>query len=271
MWSRRSTGYATLAGYQFPLPQIHIGDYPAGSALSTPSDHARFVLAMLGGGRLLGCPAPILRADTAATMLTPQAAFGPNPFASIGLVWSVFDYGTPGCYVGHGGEYFWGWSNFTRGWPEHRVSIVVNANQWHLADLGTSARPSHLAGRLIGDVVTAWVNGTDPRPRRSAAAAQSYLAGMIVADRLSTRIGARAPVTEEDAAAIAEAAIPASGTPWDPDAFRLALREVDATGGTMADVIALADRRLAHHHLSLLQHQLGMPRLRDLTPPGGEW
>jgi ribulose 1,5-bisphosphate synthetase/thiazole synthase len=45
---------------------------------------------------------------------------------------------------------------------------------------------------------------------------------------------------------------------------------VDATGHD-ADVIALADRRLAHHHLSLLQHQLGMPRLRDLTPTGVEW
>jgi hypothetical protein len=39
----------------------------------------------------------------------------------------------------------------------------------------------------------------------------------------------------------------------------------------MADVIALADRRLAQHHLSLLQHQLGMPRLRDMTPSAGEW
>jgi CubicO group peptidase (beta-lactamase class C family) len=269
--ARRSTGYATLGGYQFPLPQIHIGDYPAGSAMSTASDHARFVLAMLAGGRLLGAPLPILRADTAAAMLAPQAPMGPNPNACVGLVWNVFDHGTPACHVGHGGEYFWGWSNFTRGWPAQRVCVVVAANQWHLADLGTSDRPSHLAGRLIGDVVTAWVNGADPRPRRSAAAALSYLAGMIVADRLSTRIGARTPLTAADAEAVADAAIASPGTPWDPAAFRLALREVDATGGTMADVIALANRRLANHHLGLLQHQIGMPRLRELTPPAEEW
>jgi CubicO group peptidase (beta-lactamase class C family) len=259
--ARRSVGYATLGGYQFPLPQIHLGAYPAGSAITTPSDHARFVLAMLGGGRLGG--ARILHADSAAQMLRPQAASDPDPNVAVGLVWNVFHHG----YVGHGGQYFWGWGNFTRGWPRRRTCVVVAANQWHLADLGVSDRPSHLAGRLVGDVVTAWVNGVDPRPKGSAAAAQSYLAGLIVADRLTARIGAAVPLTGADIAAVADAALPSPGTPWDPEAFRAAMRDVAATSGTMSDLVRVARRNVPDHHLSLLQHQLGMPRLRDLTPP----
>ena len=50
--ARRSVGYATLLGLAMPLPQIHVGDYPAGTALTTPSDHVRFLLAAAGLGRL---------------------------------------------------------------------------------------------------------------------------------------------------------------------------------------------------------------------------
>ena len=257
--ARRSTGYATLGGFQFALPQVYIGDYPAGSALTTPSDHARFVLAMLGGGGL--GEAKILSRGTAQRMLTPQAGLGPDPYSAVGLVWNVFHHGDPAGYVGHGGEYFWGWSSFTRGWPVHRVALVVAANQWHLADNGTSDRPSHLAGRLVGDIVTGWVNGLDPRPRRSAAASQSYLAGATVADRLTTRLGARTRLSEADIATIARTAIMAPGTPWDPDMFHVAMREVRDSDGTLPGLIRLGRQRLPEHLAALVQRQLGLPYL----------
>ena len=63
--ARRSTGYSTLDGFQFRLPQTHVGVYPAGTALTTPSDHARFLLAMAAGGRLgdirIWLPRPLRR------------------------------------------------------------------------------------------------------------------------------------------------------------------------------------------------------------------
>jgi hypothetical protein len=139
--------------------------------------------------------------------------------------------------------------------------VVAAANQWHLADAGTSDRPSHLAGRLIGDIVTAWVNGVDPRPRESAAAAQSYLAGMLVADRLTVRIGAATPLSEAEIAGIAAGAVAAPGTPWDPDAFRTAMREFGETDGSLAGAMRFARERFAHHHEALLQRQLGIPWL----------
>jgi len=259
--ARRSTGYATLAGYQFPLPAVHVADYPSGTALSTPSDHARFVLATLGGG------GPILRPDSAAQLISPQGTLGPDPLAAVGLVWNVFRYGEPDGYIGHGGEYFWGWSNFTRGWPGRRTALVVAANQWHLADGGTSDRPSHLAGRLVADVVTAWVNGRDPRPRRDTAAAQSYLAGLLVADRLGIRFGVPVTVSDAEIDRIAGGTIVRPGTRWNAEAFQEALRDVRATDGTVGAVFELVRRKAPEHTQAFLQHLLGVPRLSQQAAP----
>ena len=253
--ARRSVGYATLGGMQYVLPPVYVGDYPAGSALTTPSDHARFVLAVIGGG------GPILRPATAMQMITSQAGTGPDPDATVGLVWNVFHPFDAVGYIGHGGEYFWGWSNFTRAWPAEGIAVVVAANQWHLADSGTSDRPSHLAGRLIGDIVTAWVNGVDPRPRESAAAARSYLAGILIADRLTTRLGSATPLTATEIAAIAGGAVAAPGTPWDPDAFGTAMREFGETDGTLEGVLRFSRDRFHHLPQSLILRQMGIPWL----------
>jgi hypothetical protein len=142
--------------------------------------------------------------------------------------------------------------------------VVVAANQWHLADQGSSDRPSHLAGRLVGEVVTAWVNGADPRPRHTAAAAQSYVAGMLVADRLTARLGSRTPLTAEEIAAIGSAAVPAAEAPWDRAAFEAAMRDVGGTDGSIFEIAQVVSRHLDHHHQGLVQHQLGVPRLREL-------
>ncbi len=234
-----------------------MGDYPAGTALTTPSDHARFLLAMTGGGALGG--ARVLRPETVARMITPQAGRGPDPSAAIGLVWSVFDHGTPQGYFGHGGEYMWGWHNVSRAWPHHRVCVTANVNQWDMGDLGSSDRPSHLAGRLALRVVTAWVNGQDPRPPRDAASAQSYLAGLLVGDRLTTRLGITTRPTEAEIARIAQTAVVASGTPWDPTAFQDALREGHITGDVFTANAELIRREIPDSQRELVARQLGVP------------
>jgi CubicO group peptidase (beta-lactamase class C family) len=253
---RRSVGYATLAGYQFTLPQIYIGDYPAGTALTTPSDHVRFLLAAATGG------GGILRPETAEQMITPQAAFGPDPLAAIGLVWTVFRQG----YFGHGGEHMWGWSSFSRAWPDPGVAVNVSTNQWDLGDAGTSDRPAVLAGRLIGDVVTAWVNGEDPVPARSPSAAQSYLAGLLVADRLMGRLGLSGAPSTEEIERIASTAVVEPGAPWDPAEFRCAVSDSTALGGSLKANVDLAGRQLQPHLHGLLKRQLGIPRLGDNLP-----
>ncbi|MEU7433860.1 serine hydrolase domain-containing protein [Streptomyces sioyaensis] len=263
---RRSTGYATLDGYRFELPPVHIGDYPAGSALSTPSDHVRFVLMMLNGGALDG--RGVLTPETTRCMLTPQgdgAVPGEDP--AVGLTWNIFKHGDPLGYVGHGGEYYWGWNQFTRGWPGPRIALVVSTNQWDLADQGSSGRPSHLAARLVADVVSTWVSGRDPRSQRDPAAARSYLAGVLIADRYSGRLGIARPLADSEIVRIADTVAVEPGTPWDREAFCEAMRAHCAAGGTPRDMLMLLRRQLTEEHSALLQRQLGVPYLGQTLEP----
>ncbi|WP_194896667.1 serine hydrolase domain-containing protein [Catenulispora pinisilvae] len=260
---RRSTGYATLDGFQFRLPQIHAGLYPAGGALTTPSDHARFLLAIAGGGRL--GDVSILTNTTAEAMVSPQAGRGPDPDNTIGYVWNVFQYGSPNYHIGHGGEYMWGWNQVSRVWPERQIAVTASVNQWDLGDLGSSERPSHLAGRLMLNVVDAWVHGADPRPLRSEAAARSYLAGVIVGDRLTARLGITAAPTGFDLDAIVAASSVAAGTPWDAAAFRSGIGDVAAADGTLAGMKKLMGQNLPAHHLAVVQRQLGVPFLGNMV------
>ncbi|MEV5329065.1 serine hydrolase domain-containing protein [Nonomuraea sp. NPDC052634] len=258
--ARRSTGYATLPGLRLTLPPLYPGDYPAGSALSTPSDHARFILALLNGGRLDS--GAVLAQETARQMITAQASggtrMGPSPSASVGFVFNVFD-GGEHPYIGHGGEYLWGWNHFTRGWTEDRVVLVISTNQYDLGDLGLSDRPSHAAARLVADIVTAWVHGTDPRPRRSPASGRSYLAGLLVGDRLTTRLGIPTPPTAEQISAMASTAEAKGG--WDPDAFAQGVRRVRLTANPLLDNALTIRRELPDHEAELLKRQLGVPNL----------
>ncbi|WP_043624042.1 serine hydrolase domain-containing protein [Nonomuraea candida] len=263
--ARRSTGYATLPGLSLPLPPLYPGDYPAGSALSTPSDHVRFVLAMLNGGRL-GSGA-ILEPATAEQMITAQASggtlLGPSQEMSIGLVFNVFGGAHP--YIGHGGEYPWGWSHFTRGWTEDRVALVISANQLDLGDLGLSDRPSHAAARLVAEIVTAWVHGAAPRPLRAPASARSLLAGLLVGDRLTTRLGIASQPAPEDVARIAEGAVVTGA--WDWEAFRQAVGQVRLTAQPLLDNAETLRRELPAHELALLKRQLGVPGLGERLAP----
>ncbi|MEN3272558.1 MAG: hypothetical protein V7636_1319 [Actinomycetota bacterium] len=261
--ARRSVGYATLTGLAMSLPQIHVGDYPAGTALTTPTDHARFLLAAAGLGRL--GDARVLETSTAREMLTPQAARGMDPSAATGLVWNLFDLGSELTYFGHGGELMWGWHHVARAWPVPRIAVTASCNQFDLGDQGSSDRPSHLAGRLLLDVVTAWVRGEDPRPRCTEAAARSALAGLIVGDRLSGRLGMQAPVSDEAIAAMAAATVVADGTPWDPAAFADAVRAHLATGGSLAEGAVVWRDRIIEHERDLRGRQLGVPGLPNLA------
>ncbi len=262
--ARRSTGYATLPGVRFCLPQVYVGDYPAGTALTTPTDHCRFLLAMGNRGRLGGTR--VLDADLAEMMITPQAPRGPDPDASIGLVWNLFNHGRPQFYFGHGGEYMWGWNNVSRVWPRQRVAVTANTNQWDLGDNGTSDRPSHLAGLLVLGIVSAWVDGRDPRPPRSAPSARSYLAGVIVADRLGPRLGLRTRIAPAAIHTITEAALPGPLASWDPVAFRQALTDLRHVQG-IAEMYHVIQREMPDHQREVLQRQLGIPGLGRLAAP----
>lgn len=198
-------------------------------------------------------------------MVTPQAGRGPDPDSAVGLVWNVFQHGSPGYHVGHGGEYMWGWNQVSRLWPERRIAVTASVNQWDLGDQGTSERPSHLAGRLMLGILSAWVEGADPRPSRGSAAARSYVAGLIVGDRLTSRLGISTALAASNVDAVVDTSIVAEGTPWDPEAFGAAVLDVAATDGTLPALLKLARQRTQSHHLALVQRQLGVPFLGSMV------
>jgi hypothetical protein len=111
------------------------------------------------------------------------------------------------------------------------------------------------------DVVSAWVEGKDPRPLRDPAAARSYVAGVIVGDRLTSRLGISTVLTDRDVEGIVAESVVAEGTPWDPEAFGAAVRDVAATDGTLPSLMKLTREQLPHQHLALVRRQLGVPFL----------
>lgn len=74
--------------------------------------------------------------------------------------------------------------------------MSANVNHWDLGDLGASDRPSHLAGRLALGVVTAWVQGMDPRPLRDPAAGLTATDGTLPA--LAELVGREVPAHHLD-------------------------------------------------------------------------
>jgi hypothetical protein len=198
--------YATLAGTSSRCRRSHRrlpgrtrAQHPVGPR-AVRARHAR-------RGPAARLPAPILRADTAAPCSPRRRTFGPNPFASIGLVWSVFDYGTRGVTSATAASTSGAGATSPAAGPstgEHRGlrQPVAPGRSRHLAPAQPPGRPA------IGDVVTAWVNGTDP------AAALGRGGAELPRRDVSSRTGsapASAPgrrSAEEDAAAIAEARDP---------------------------------------------------------------
>jgi hypothetical protein len=92
---------------------------------------------------------------------------------------------------------------------------------------------------------------------------RSYLAGLLVADRLTSRLGITTPPSESDLTAITSSAVIAPDTPWDPESFKDGVRDVSATDGTLTSLMATADRELPPHHGALVLPQLGVPFLAD--------
>jgi hypothetical protein len=92
---------------------------------------------------------------------------------------------------------------------------------------------------------------------RGPAAGLGYLAGLIVADRLTSRLGIRTPPTKAEIAAIARSA----RMPGDREAFQRGMADLAATAGTLPALVELSRRELPEHQVDLLKRQLGVPKL----------
>ncbi|HEX9890045.1 MAG TPA: serine hydrolase domain-containing protein [Nitriliruptorales bacterium] len=251
LFERLSTGYAQLgSGVHVPTPPVYFADHPAGTALITPGDHVRLLLAYLEGGTLDGHE--LLREETVEQMLTGQEVSQLHEGIDLGLVWMLRGVGTDLESFGHNGAHMWGWTNSARAFRKHRTAIVVSANHWNLFE------GLHAARYAEGDDLTAflaWLLATDRPPsqhrgfRHPWAWKVSYVTGLVAANRYGPYLGIERPLTQGYLdAMVGGARVLQEGRGgarlWDADGFRAGVEDLSQVEHTIPATRAflLSDR-----------------------------
>ncbi|HEY3812489.1 MAG TPA: serine hydrolase domain-containing protein [Caulobacteraceae bacterium] len=240
LWRRLAPGYARMGGAYLPTPPVQIEAYPAGSAMMTPADHLRFLLAFMNGGVLDG--QRILKAETVAEMLSPQRVGSPPDYQQ-GLIWWVKDAGKPTEEFSHGGAYMFGWVNAGVAYPKLDAALVVSANEWPLPGGGVTR---DLLQRFILDWLLLEARGGVAAPEGDWAWRASYLMGLVMVDSLQGALGMTTRLTPEETRAMAAAAIfdpeaPGGGAGWDPDGFVAGVEDLRGVRITADGVTAFRD------------------------------
>ena len=223
--ARLGSGYAKLGAVDFPTPHIYLEEYPAGTSVTTPSDHIKLLLAYLNGGSLEG--RQLLKPETVRQMLTP----GPTP--GMGLIWFLYNFGTPEFAFGHGGAYMFGWLNEFRASPTQDFAVVITTNHWDMMSPHYGVEP-----RLIAEFITAWLSndkaGVHSVERSYSWAWKcSYVMGLVFIDQMHGGLGPKqqlAPAAVDAMVREARVRVPDQrGEPqWDEAGFRAAVEDVSA-------------------------------------------
>jgi len=214
-------GYAKIGPVDLPSPQIYLGDYPAGTLVTTAGDHMRLLLAYLNGGTYGG--QQILRPETVKLMLTE------GPTKSLGLVWWLYNIGKPDFSFGHGGAYMFGWRNEFRGYPDLDLAAVVATNEWDMLS------PHY--GPAYGEILTflsSWVMNEKAglrHPQRDASWAWkcSYVTGLVWVDQIMGALGPHDPLTDQMIDATVRGVRPRDRSLWDEAGFRAGVEDMRHT------------------------------------------
>jgi len=266
--AQASTGYARLGPLLIPTPPVHFADYPAGNVLTTPGDHIKLLLAFQRGGELDG--RRILSRETTKLMLTPQApstsGSSADDWVSLGV--EILNYNKPLQGFGHGGAHMYGWEDDSRVYPSLDLAIVIGTNNWDMItrSLRRDLRVQR-ARELIPDFIIDWlqhesVSRTRAPAPQSWAWKTSYVAGLVMADRLTGFLGIESPITPAMVDTMAAGALIMEGEPavWDAAGFRAGVADLTAAGRRREAIRAFIDSdrlRVGPEELKLLWRQLG--------------
>lgn len=260
IWANMSTGYAKLGPLRIPTPAVYFADFPAGAVVTTPGDHIRVLLAYMNHGSHNGYQ--LLKRETVDTMLSVQVKM--DTTNASGLVWFLRDMGKATFRFSHSGAHMFGWTNEYAAYPNQDFALAVFTNQWPIR----AGRYSESA--TISDFISQWLirEAKSPgvvRPVKSWTWKVSYVAGIIMVERLKGYIGVPQPMTPEIIEVMARArTLPSSENGmaiWDEDGFRtgiadmLALKEftpVEINGFLTSDRL-----KVLPEELELLHRELG--------------
>lgn len=265
IFTRLSAGYAAFGPLWVPTPAIYFADHPAGTVVTTPGDHLRVLLAMMNGGSLGGYQ--LLKPETVRLMLTPQIPVEVRgPTAEVGLVWNVLDSKTEDYSFGHGGAHMYGWANSSRAFPRLDFALVTATNYWNMtsdADAWDKGVSVVIAQCIANCVKRERMGARQQQQPHSWAWKASYVAGLIMAERMIGGLGMKSPLTEEmvDAmAAGAQLAPFASSQVWDADGFRAGVKDmlsVDMTPDAITAFLRSDRLQVRYEQLDVLYRELG--------------
>ena len=268
---RLSTGYAGYGGsFTVATPPIRIAAYPAGALLTTPGDHIKLILALLGGGAY--GDARILRQDSVDEMLKPVVESGGGLWT--GLVARIEQPGAMEESFGHWGAIMWGWYNGSAAFPKLDLAITVCTNTWPMITYLDEYAPT--ATGLVIDFVSEWYargkSGLPVPEPRSWGWKTSYAAGLSMAERTKGMLGIEDALPEQAVQAIVR------GTPdqavWDEEGFRVGISDmlrIRQTPPSVAAFLASPEVRVSHAELKLIHAELGGRGDFELPAEIGSW
>jgi CubicO group peptidase (beta-lactamase class C family) len=245
---RRATGYARFGDLCIPSPAMHCAGFPASLLLTTPGEHLRFLLEVSRAAA--GHGDGLLSAASARMMITPQLPLpvgDPGWFA--GIAFEIANLRRPDQHFGRAGAYPWGWWSDARVYPRLGVALMVTTNSWQLTRWHNPSE--EIASGLVADHVVGLLTAERRHDRRPITWRQrrSYAMGLVLAERCNALVGMPDPLTDAQAAAMAEGARSGDGSAadWDAAAFRAGVRDArDAMGADPAAIRAfLASERCA--------------------------
>ncbi len=266
IWKRMSRGYSNLGPLRVPTPAIYFEDFPAGTAVTTPADHVRLLLAMQNGGRYNNYQ--LLKPETVRMMLTPQTLIEQDPVsppASVGLVWHLRNWDEPNRSFEHAGAHMWGWNNRFIDFPDLDLAMAVFTNHWSLPNDSQGVR--YREALMVIDFVRSWCEREKAGTLRAVPARPwpwkvSYVAGLMMVGYVNAYLGIeeRLPPSTIDIMVKGTAPKPGTTSVWDPDGFRAGLRDLAAAELTRAGVAAFlkSDRlQVLPEELPLIYLELG--------------
>jgi CubicO group peptidase (beta-lactamase class C family) len=269
----RCTGYARFGSVLFPTPELFPSATPANALITTPSDFALLLYALMNGGSLDG--GQIVEPDTARMMMTPQVRVSGAPDAGENRdrtsVWNGIGLeltrsGPQIASVGHGGVQPWGWSTLAAAFPSHGTAVVASCNRWDMPRWYNP--PLEMPPGLVVDLIQKWLGGDHtvvgrPRASESWPWRISWVIGFALAERTVGLLGATKGLDEPGIERLASEATTLEGVPpeiWDADGFRAGARamlRIPATVTGIRNYLESGDAPVTSAELPLIALHLG--------------
>ena len=273
---RRSTGYALFGRTYVPAPLVQSPLTPAVGLLTTPGDHLRLLMALLGGGTHDG--ARILAPETVRFMLSPHVTVGTDQLdcRHNGVTFELGKWGTRIAHFGRTGVHTFGWLNLGRGYPHLDLAICVFTNRWDIRrwyNPDATMAPGAIAG-FVAERLAADGDGALPvRATRTRAWKTSYAIGLTVVERLAGLLELDAETIPATVAAMAAGAREQAGAgEWDPDGFAQGVADmlrVPMAPQSIRGVVASDHLAISPEDLRLVW--LGFSGRAQVPMPVGHW